>query len=74
MTQESLRDSLTKLAASNPAAWKAYATQIKRLYEGAVANVVKADTDGGARMAQGQLAVYREMFQAVEAVEKSKGA
>ena len=74
MTTPSITETLSKLAASNPAAWAEYVKHVTKLYEGAVNNVVSADNDGNVRMVQGQLSVYHQMRKVVEAVEAKKGA
>lgn len=74
MTAPSITETLSKLANTNPAAWKEYVKHVTDLYEGAISSVISSSSDGDVRMAQGRLAAYKKLKQAVDAVENTKGA
>lgn len=74
MTANSITETLSRLAGSNPSAWKEYVKHVDRLYEGAINSVISSSVDGEVRMAQGRLAVYKQLKSSIEAVEKLKGA
>lgn len=74
MTTPSITDTLSKLASSNPAAWKEYVKHVTDLYEGAISGVISSSSDGDVRMAQGRLAAYKKLKQVIDAVENAKGA
>ena len=74
MTAPSITETLSKLAGSNPAAWREYVKHVNDLYEGAINGVISSSSDGDVRMAQGRLSAYKKLKQYIDVIEKEKGA